>query len=177
MRLGYAIVYVPDVAESIRFFERAFGLKRKFLHDSGTYGELDTGETTLSSAAHALGGDALSRRLRSGQRIGAAFGDGDCAGHGRCGFGTSARRRVRCDRVGSAGTQAVGSGRFVRACAGWDAGGVVYASRGLSGSGALLTLAEASEASGANACRAHSFDPRLTRPFLTVGAYGRFSLH
>jgi len=55
MKLGYTIVYVPDVAASLAFFEAAFGLQRKFLHESGTYGELDTGTTTLSFAAHALG--------------------------------------------------------------------------------------------------------------------------
>jgi lactoylglutathione lyase len=55
MKLGYTIVYVPDVEASLQFFERAFGLKRRFLHESGTYGELETGETTLSFAAHALG--------------------------------------------------------------------------------------------------------------------------
>ncbi len=55
MQLGYTIVYVPDVAASLAFFEQAFGLRRKFLHESGTYGELDTGATTLSFAAHALG--------------------------------------------------------------------------------------------------------------------------
>lgn len=55
MQLGYTIVYVPDVAASLAFFEQAFGLPRKFLHESGTYGELDTGATTLSFAAHALG--------------------------------------------------------------------------------------------------------------------------
>lgn len=55
MKLGYTIVYVPDVAASLAFFESAFGLQRKFLHESGTYGELDTGETTLSFAAHELG--------------------------------------------------------------------------------------------------------------------------
>lgn len=55
MKLGYTIVYVPDVAASLTFFEQAFGLKRKFLHESGTYGELETGETTLSFAAHELG--------------------------------------------------------------------------------------------------------------------------
>jgi lactoylglutathione lyase len=55
MKLGYTIVYVPDVTASLQFFERAFGLKRRFLHESGTYGELDTGETTLSFAAHELG--------------------------------------------------------------------------------------------------------------------------
>ena len=59
MKLGYTIVYVPDVASSLAFFERAFGLKRRFLHESGTYGELDTGETTLSFAAHELGDAAF----------------------------------------------------------------------------------------------------------------------
>lgn len=55
MKLGYTILYVPDVEASLAFFERAFGLPRRFLHESGTYGELDTGATTLSFAAHALG--------------------------------------------------------------------------------------------------------------------------
>ena len=55
MKLGYTILYVADVAASLRFHEQAFGFKRRFLHESGTYGELDTGETTLSFAAHALG--------------------------------------------------------------------------------------------------------------------------
>ncbi len=55
MKLGYTILYEPHVADSLAFFERAFDLKRRFLHESGTYGELDTGETTLSFAAHALG--------------------------------------------------------------------------------------------------------------------------
>jgi catechol 2,3-dioxygenase-like lactoylglutathione lyase family enzyme len=55
VKFGYTIIYVPDVAASLQFYERAFGLKRRFLHESGTYGELDTGETTLSFAAHSLG--------------------------------------------------------------------------------------------------------------------------
>jgi lactoylglutathione lyase len=55
MQLAYTILYVPDVAASLDFFERAFGLQRRFLHESGTYGELATGATTLSFAAHELG--------------------------------------------------------------------------------------------------------------------------
>lgn len=55
MKLGYTILYVPDVAASLAFFERAFGLPRRFLHESGSYGELDTGATTLAFAAHELG--------------------------------------------------------------------------------------------------------------------------
>ncbi len=55
MKFGYTILYAPDVAASLAFFERAFGLRTRFLHESGTYGELETGETTLAFAAHALG--------------------------------------------------------------------------------------------------------------------------
>jgi lactoylglutathione lyase len=55
MKLGYTILYVSNVEASLVFFEQAFGLARRFLHESGTYGELDTGSTTLSFAAHELG--------------------------------------------------------------------------------------------------------------------------
>ncbi|WP_374347190.1 VOC family protein [Chitinimonas sp.] len=55
MKFGYTIIYVPDVAESLAFFERAFGLSRRFLHESGSYGELATGETTLAFASNELG--------------------------------------------------------------------------------------------------------------------------
>lgn len=55
MKLGYAIVYVPEVAKSLDFFELAFGFSRRFLHESGDYGELATGETTLAFASLELG--------------------------------------------------------------------------------------------------------------------------
>ncbi|MBS1155118.1 MAG: glyoxalase [Proteobacteria bacterium] len=55
MKFGYTIVYVPSVEASLAFFEEAFGFTRRFLHESGTYGELETGETTLAFAAHELG--------------------------------------------------------------------------------------------------------------------------
>jgi len=55
MKLGYTIIYVPSVESSLRFFGQAFGLEQKFLHESGDYGELNTGETTLAFASHALG--------------------------------------------------------------------------------------------------------------------------
>ena len=54
MKFGYTIIYVPDVAASLAFFEKAFGFTQRFLHESGTYGELETGETTLSFAAYEL---------------------------------------------------------------------------------------------------------------------------
>ncbi len=61
MKLGYTIIYVPNVLASIEFYERAFGMLRGFLHDGGDYGELATGETTLSFAAHSLGHSNLPK--------------------------------------------------------------------------------------------------------------------
>lgn len=60
MKFGYTIIYVPDVPASLTFFEKAFGFATRFLHESGTYGELNTGETTLAFAVHALGAMNLS---------------------------------------------------------------------------------------------------------------------
>ena len=54
MIFRYTILYVDDVPSSLDFFERAFGLKRGFLHESGDYGELTTGETKLAFSSRAL---------------------------------------------------------------------------------------------------------------------------
>lgn len=74
MKLGYTIAYVPDVAASLAFFEAAFGLQRRFLHESGEYGELDTGPTTLAFASHGLGEsnfpDGFVRASQSQQPLG-----------------------------------------------------------------------------------------------------------
>jgi len=59
MKFAYTIIYVPDVLASVEFFEKAFGLKRRFVHESGDYGELDTGETALAFATHELGASIL----------------------------------------------------------------------------------------------------------------------
>ena len=42
MKLGYTIVYVPKVSDSLKFFSKTFGFNEKFLHVSGDYGEIDT---------------------------------------------------------------------------------------------------------------------------------------
>ena len=52
--LGYVILYVPDVGETLTFYERAFGLARRFVHESGAYGELETGATVLAFASEEL---------------------------------------------------------------------------------------------------------------------------
>lgn len=54
MKLGYAILYVKDVPRSVAFYEDAFGLGRRFVHEAGMYAEMDTGSTTLSFAAYGL---------------------------------------------------------------------------------------------------------------------------
>ena len=55
MRFGYTIVYVESVAETLKFYKEAFGFETRFLHESGQYGELKTGETTLAFASHSMG--------------------------------------------------------------------------------------------------------------------------
>ncbi|MGB2693109.1 MAG: VOC family protein, partial [Thermodesulfobacteriota bacterium] len=54
MKLGYTILYVNNVEKTIEFYKKTFGLKKLFLHESGDYGELDTGDTKLAFASHSL---------------------------------------------------------------------------------------------------------------------------
>jgi lactoylglutathione lyase len=55
MKFGYTIVYVSSVADALAFYKDAFGFETRFFHESGDYGELDTGETVLAFASHDLG--------------------------------------------------------------------------------------------------------------------------
>lgn len=48
MRFRYTILYVADVAQTLAFYQQAFGFELKMLHESGDYGELKTGETLLA---------------------------------------------------------------------------------------------------------------------------------
>ena len=72
MRFGYTILYVSDVATSLDFYERALGQRRRFLHDTGQYAELDTGDTALAFAAHELAAANLPGIYRPGERRPAA---------------------------------------------------------------------------------------------------------
>jgi lactoylglutathione lyase len=64
MRFGYTILYVRDVSASLDFYERAFAQRRRFLHDSGQYAELDTGGTALAFAAVELAASNLPAEFR-----------------------------------------------------------------------------------------------------------------
>lgn len=55
VRFGYTIAYVPDVQATLDFYSRAFGFEQGFVSPDGSYGELMTGETTLSFASEAMG--------------------------------------------------------------------------------------------------------------------------
>ncbi len=54
MKLGYTILYVADVPATIAFYEKAFGLSRRFVHESNLYAELETGGTTLAFAGEPM---------------------------------------------------------------------------------------------------------------------------
>jgi lactoylglutathione lyase len=48
VKLAYTILYVENVEETLLFFEAAFGITRRMLHESGDFGELETGSTALA---------------------------------------------------------------------------------------------------------------------------------
>ncbi|MFA6036999.1 MAG: VOC family protein [Legionellales bacterium] len=48
MQLGYVIIFVKNVPETLAFYEKAFKLKTLFLAESLLYGELETGNTKLA---------------------------------------------------------------------------------------------------------------------------------
>lgn len=54
VKFGYTILYVEDVEKSIVFYENVFDFSRKFISPDNDYGELITGETTLSFASKSL---------------------------------------------------------------------------------------------------------------------------
>ena len=54
MFFRYTILYVRDVKATLDFYARAFGQEQGFLHESGDFGELQTGETRLSFCSISL---------------------------------------------------------------------------------------------------------------------------
>ena len=59
VKFGYTILYVEDVQKSIEFYENTFGFSRKFITPENDYGELSTGETTISFASKKLAAQNL----------------------------------------------------------------------------------------------------------------------
>ena len=54
MKFSYTIIYVRDVLQTVAFYEKAFNLKQRFIHESNQYGEMETGETTIAFASNQL---------------------------------------------------------------------------------------------------------------------------
>lgn len=52
MKLNYVIIYVDDAVKATEFYQNAFGLKTKFIHESNLYAEMESGETVLAFAHH-----------------------------------------------------------------------------------------------------------------------------
>lgn len=54
IKFAYTILYVEDVEKTIHFYEKAFGLTKKFITPDSSYGEVISGETILSFASKTL---------------------------------------------------------------------------------------------------------------------------
>jgi lactoylglutathione lyase len=74
MRFGYTVLYVGDVEGAVSFYEEAFGLKRRFVHESAQYAEMKTGQTTLAFASAELEESNLQAGFRRNDPAGLAAG-------------------------------------------------------------------------------------------------------
>lgn len=63
--LGNIIFYVQDVAKTMAFYEKAFGIPIAFIDPTGHYGQLDTGTTALGFASLQLASQNLSKEFRA----------------------------------------------------------------------------------------------------------------
>ena len=74
VKLGYTILYVSDVTKSIEFYEKAFGFERKFITPENDYGELLTGETTISFVSKELANSNLGNGFIESSQLAKPFG-------------------------------------------------------------------------------------------------------
>jgi uncharacterized glyoxalase superfamily protein PhnB len=76
-QLRYTGIFVSDVAATVSFYERAFGLNLRYLHPSGGYAEMDTGATLLCFVGESFidGAKLLGdRSFHANSRLAAASG-------------------------------------------------------------------------------------------------------
>jgi lactoylglutathione lyase len=73
-KFAYTIAYVADVPATVAFYEQAFGLKLRFLHESNMYAELETGATALAFAANDMANmNGLTVRFNAPDEVPAAI--------------------------------------------------------------------------------------------------------
>lgn len=58
---SHVIFYVQDVAKTIAFYEKAFGIQRAFIDPTGHYGQMDANGATLGFASHELAKQNLAK--------------------------------------------------------------------------------------------------------------------
>lgn len=92
INFAYTILYVKDVLKTIEFYEKAFGFTRKFIAPGNEYGELVTGNTTLSFAAIPLAKTNLTDGFIESSAKGKPFGI-------EIGFTTSEVEKVYNDAI------------------------------------------------------------------------------
>lgn len=59
---------MKEVAQAVTFYERAFGLTQRLMHESGTYAEMETDTTTLAFASNDLGKENLPQGFQPSDR-------------------------------------------------------------------------------------------------------------
>ena len=62
VKFGYTILYVANVTSSIQFYENCFGFNCKFITPGNSYGELETGQTSIAFASL----DMANQNLKNG---------------------------------------------------------------------------------------------------------------
>lgn len=55
MKLDCIMLYVPDVAATVSFYEQAFDIKMRFMNETQQYAQMETGAVVLAFAAEAAG--------------------------------------------------------------------------------------------------------------------------
>jgi lactoylglutathione lyase len=64
MKMKYTVLHVHDIQRSVEFYRKAFGIKNRFIHESGQYAEMETGDSTLAFASD----DLASSIIKDGYR-------------------------------------------------------------------------------------------------------------
>jgi catechol 2,3-dioxygenase-like lactoylglutathione lyase family enzyme len=51
MKFSHTSLFVKDVLQSVTFYEKAFGMRKRFIHESNQFAEMEMGEAVLHFAA------------------------------------------------------------------------------------------------------------------------------
>ena len=60
MKFGGTLIYVPDVAAAVEFYERAFKMKRQYVDEGGQYAAMETGGSLLGFVRYDLADSNLA---------------------------------------------------------------------------------------------------------------------